>query len=155
MRLGPWGLSNLPKVTGANQEQSPALDFATQDDPRVSSPQGQDGVPDGPLLPQSDGPLTASPWGLGHTRRSLASADSLAALQVGLLASRPHGPGSPPGGLTAPRNAWQEATPALRGNPVCAPHPPPAARHLPAQRGAAASSPCWPWHGWPVGTGQA
>ncbi|CAI9157428.1 unnamed protein product [Rangifer tarandus platyrhynchus] len=92
MRLGPWGLSNLPKVTGANQEQSPALDFATQDDPRVSSPQGQDGVPDGPLLPQSDGPLTASPWGLGHTRRSLASADSLAALQVGLLASRPHGP---------------------------------------------------------------
>ncbi|XP_070330769.1 collagen alpha-1(III) chain-like [Odocoileus virginianus] len=107
MRLGPWGLSNLPKVTGANQEQSPASDFATQDDPRVSSPQGQDGVPGGPLLPQSDGPLTASPWGLGHTRRSLTSADSLAALQVGLLAS------SPPGGLTAPRNAWQEATPTL------------------------------------------
>nr|CAI9695463.1 unnamed protein product [Rangifer tarandus platyrhynchus] len=126
MRLGPWGLSNLPKVTGANQEQSPALDFATQDDPRVSSPQGQDGVPDGPLLPQSDGPLTASPWGLGHTRRSLASADSLAALQVGLLASRPHGPDTPAPPAGTARHLEQTGLTA---------GPTPPAAHLEAQSG--------------------
>ncbi|XP_065760915.1 collagen alpha-1(I) chain-like [Muntiacus reevesi] len=145
MRPGLWGLSNLPKVTGARQEQSPAPDFATQDDPRVSSLQGQDGVPDGRLLPHSDGPLTASPRGLGHARRSLASAASLAALQVGLLASRPHSPGSPPGGLRAPRKAWQEATPALHGNPACVPltllWPPDSHLH---DAGPAAGSPAGP-----------
>lgn len=106
MRPGFWGLSNLPKVTGASQEQSPAPDFATQDDPRVSSLQGQDGVPDGPLLPQSDGPLTTSPWGLGHSRRSLASAASLAALQVRLLVSRPHSPGKPRPGCPPATPGW-------------------------------------------------